>query len=242
MLFIHGILESPDQFSSLIRTLGETCTIRCLLLPGHGGTARDFAHCSMEQWRGAVRQAAEELRGKYPSLYLAGHSMGALLALEETAGDPRGIAGLFLMAAPLFMKLTPSGARNGLCAAFCRTRPKNPLAAAARDACSVRDFTLSACAGFIPRYLELFAAGRRCRPLAERLSVPMLVFQSGQDEFVRRRSAQPFRRNPRATVRVLRDSRHYFYPPEDREELGQALLRFTGGQLPNDYLGESTTP
>ena len=234
-------MESPDQFSGLIRALDKKFTIRSLLLPGHGGTARDFAHSSMEQWRGAIREAAEELRRKHSALYLAGHSMGALLVMEEAAANPQGIKGLFLMAVPLYTKLSPSGAWNGLSAAFCRVRPADPLAAAARDACSIRDFTLSACAGFIPRYLELFSAGRRCRPLAENLSVPMLVFQSGRDEFVCRRSALPFRRNPNASVRVLGDSCHYFYPSRDQEELTRALLRFTGEQPPNNHTGESTT-
>ena len=51
VIFIHGFLGSPHQFISLadfVYHMGYACA--ALLLPGHGGTAKDFAHSSQQQW------------------------------------------------------------------------------------------------------------------------------------------------------------------------------------------------
>ena len=62
VLMVHGILGTPDHFEPFLPLIPEDVTVRNLLLPGHGGTVRDFGRSSMDAWRGYVHAALQELR------------------------------------------------------------------------------------------------------------------------------------------------------------------------------------
>ena len=47
ILFIHGIIGTPDQFNDLIPFVRKDISIYNILLDGHGKGVRDFASTSM---------------------------------------------------------------------------------------------------------------------------------------------------------------------------------------------------
>ena len=47
ILFVHGIVGTPDQFSALLPLVPQEWSCVNLLLPGHGGSVSDFSHTSM---------------------------------------------------------------------------------------------------------------------------------------------------------------------------------------------------
>ena len=103
VLFLHGIVGTPDHFLPLLPLLPEDCACLSLLLAGHGGSAQDFAKASMAQWEDQVDSALSDLRARYENVVIVGHSMGCLLAIRAALADPCGLRALFLLAPPLFI-------------------------------------------------------------------------------------------------------------------------------------------
>ena len=57
VLFIHGIVGTPNHFTdliSLVELVPEDWSVCNLLLDGHGGNADDFAATSMKKWKNQV--------------------------------------------------------------------------------------------------------------------------------------------------------------------------------------------
>lgn len=66
VLFIHGIVGTPQHFAPLIPLVPEGWSLYNLLLDGHGGSVEAFSHTSMKKWRAQVSAAVEELAGWLP--------------------------------------------------------------------------------------------------------------------------------------------------------------------------------
>ena len=91
VLLIHGICGTPNHFVGgipLIEWIPLDWSIYNLLLPGHGGTVEDFAKSSLKQWRCSARRAFCSLANTHEQVYIVGHSMGTLFALELAADHP----------------------------------------------------------------------------------------------------------------------------------------------------------
>lgn len=223
VLCVHGILGTPRHFDMLLDLIPEEYAVRCIVLPGHGGEARDFSQSSLCLWEQKVRDSVDELRGKYKRLYLVGHSLGTLLLLDELRRSAEGIAGAFLMAVPLTPFVAPSAVRHSLPTAFgMKAKPGSELSHAWRCAYSVRpNMNLFRYATFLPRFIDLFRKIARVRRGFASLpeGVPIMAVQSYYDELVSRGSIRFLRRFPRIDTRVLSSSRHFYYPNGDLELL-----------------------
>ena len=83
VLFIHGILGTPEHFRDFIPLVPASWSIFNILLDGHGKTAKDFSHSSMEQWKSQVSRIMHHLSEQYDHVLIVAHSMGTLFALSE---------------------------------------------------------------------------------------------------------------------------------------------------------------
>lgn len=215
ILFIHGILGTPEHFRPFLSLVPENWTVRNLLLAGHGGGVREFSRASMKEWKTQVSDALCELRQTHERIVIAAHSMGTLFAIQQEINADA----LFLLNVPLRLRLRRRMLTN-LWRVYRGRIPGNDVwAQAARDACGVaHDANLLCYLGWVPRYLELFREIRRTRRLL--VSVPAHVWLSRLDEMVSVRSAALLEKNPAVQVHILEHSGHYYYAPEDL-----ALLR-----------------
>ena len=118
ILFIHGIVGTPDQFFPLIPLVPDTWSCVNLLLPGHGGSVCDFSRSSMAAWRRCVSGEIAALAACHKRILLVGHSMGTLFCIDEALRRPEQIAGLFLLASPLRIGMKPSATIQSLQVAF----------------------------------------------------------------------------------------------------------------------------
>ena len=82
VLLLHGWTGWTGRLAYLGERLTETgFTVRIPRLPGHGSNLQDFRDCT---WRDWLRRAVDEfidLRDRAETVYVAGASMGALLAI-----------------------------------------------------------------------------------------------------------------------------------------------------------------
>lgn len=101
-LLLHGFTGSPWD----VRPLGEALAARGLRavaprLPGHGTTPQALLHVTWRDWQAAAEHALDSLRGHHRSIFVAGLSMGSLLALGLAARHPDTVRALALVAPAL---------------------------------------------------------------------------------------------------------------------------------------------
>lgn len=83
ILLIHGLTGTPNEMRGIARTFHQTgYTVSGVQLAGHCGSVEDLVQTRWEDWYASVCKAADELKKHVNQLYIAGLSMGALLALK----------------------------------------------------------------------------------------------------------------------------------------------------------------
>jgi len=95
VLLIHGLTGTPTEMRILGKGLNRAgFTVVGVRLAGHCGTEEDLLATTWEDWYASVEAAAEELRGRVDRVFVAGLSMGALLALRLAAVRPDWVDGV----------------------------------------------------------------------------------------------------------------------------------------------------
>ncbi|MEN6626071.1 MAG: alpha/beta fold hydrolase [Candidatus Sumerlaeia bacterium] len=80
VLFLHGFVGSRRDFADVgERLAAQGYHVRMARLPGHGTTPRDFAAQTPDTMLAGARAELDALRKDYPSVYVAGFSMGGAL-------------------------------------------------------------------------------------------------------------------------------------------------------------------
>jgi len=95
VILIHGLTGTPAEVRFLAWFLNtHGYTVSCPRLANHGQPLRILKKTPWEDFYGSVRQAYGELRAGHDEIFVAGLSMGALLALLLAEEYPSGIAGV----------------------------------------------------------------------------------------------------------------------------------------------------
>lgn len=225
VLFIHGICGTPNHFVGAVPMLDwvpADWSVHALLLPGHGGSVADFANSAMEKWRCAARRAFCKLAKGHERVYIVGHSMGTLFALELAVDFPGKIPALFLLGVPMRPHLAPAAVNSALRLALGKLRPGYPETAIAEACGTTPTWMLWKYIPWVPRFIELFAQIARTEKKLSRLAVPAVAFQSRHDELVNGLSAGVLKKYP-VDVRTLEGSSHFYYGEEDKEILYKAF-------------------
>jgi len=227
IVFIHGFMGSPRQFDKLAQNAqrhGHSAA--SLLLPGHGGAVRDFSSGTMERWQSHVCAEIDRLSQRYNRIYLVGHSMGGLLAVNAAVEYPGQVYGMLLIACPF--KLRTVSARS----LSVRLRQvfyskSHPMKSAYLDSCG------------IPLHISLIRHSAKPAAQLRRLifstkanlsnvNVPVAAVYSAADEVVSIVSLETLRSGlGQASLDeiILSDSLHAYYPEHERVVIENALLR-----------------
>lgn len=119
VLLLHGFSGSPASMRPLGESLaGHGLTVACPLLAGHGGSAADLGRATQDEWVAGATDALDELAAACRTLFVAGLSMGAAMALHLAASRPERLAGAVainpylrdrrILLAPLLRLFVPS--------------------------------------------------------------------------------------------------------------------------------------
>lgn len=219
ILFIHGIVGTPNHFNEFVSLVPQSISVYNLLLDGHGKEVKDFSKTSMKKWEAQVASVVEELSLTHEKIYIFAHSLGTLLAIDQAIKSKK-VFKLFLLAVPLRLSLKPKMASNSLKVYFDKISSDDYEALAAKKCYGIKkDKNPFHYIGWIPRFLELFAKIRKTRQVVNLLNTNCLVFQSKNDEMVSRSSKKYFENKPNVLVKELKKSGHYYYDKEDFEFL-----------------------
>ena len=232
LLFIHGLIGTPNHFDILWDRVPEDMTVYKLLLDGHGKAPLDFGRTSIRVWERQVREAVDELAQTHENILLVGHSMGTLFAMTESLRCEK-IKGLFLIAIPI----TPwPGVRmitNGFKMYFNLVRPEDIYTNAAVRCYGIGDDKNPFHYYRWPqRYFDLFGKVAETRKLLHRVTVNCTAYQSAQDEMVSRRSIPYLRKHAAFPVQVLEKSGHCYYDPQELTYLKDEFSNFIKENAP----------
>lgn len=220
VMFIHGIAGTPNHFRDLIplvELVPEAWSVYNVLLPGHGGSVKDFARSSRRLWKSYVREVFEELANNHERVILVGHSMGTLFSIQLALEFPDKIPLLFLLAVPMRPYVALPAVSNSLRLALGKLRPDKPMEAAIGTACGCTPtWRLWKYLGWIPRFIDLFLEIHHTEKVMGALKVPAIVFQSRRDELVMGSSVRVLMQKGIENVRILPNSGHFYYHSEDR--------------------------
>ena len=215
ILFIHGIVGTPNHFKAFIPLVPEGISVYNILLDGHGKGVKDFAKTSIKKWEDQISIAVNELAQNHNEIYIVAHSLGCLLAIEQAVKNPK-ITKLFLLAVPLKLFLKPKMFINSLSMYFNKVNPKNEELMAAKACYGINDDKNPLhYIGWIPRFLELFSKIRKTRKITGSVNIPCIACQSLMDEMVSKSTRTILERNPVFTVVELKKSGHYYYEKDD---------------------------
>ncbi|MDR2012069.1 MAG: alpha/beta fold hydrolase [Rhodanobacter sp.] len=103
VLLIHGLTGTPTEMRFVGSGLHRAgFTVLGMQLTGHCGDKADLLASGWHDWYASVVEAADRLRGQVDRLFVAGLSMGAVLALKLAIDRPRDVDGLGLYGTTLF--------------------------------------------------------------------------------------------------------------------------------------------
>jgi len=229
VIFIHGFMGSPGQFAGYAKIVHQHgLSAAALLLPGHGGSAKDFGTGTFELWQGHVNSEIERFFQSYSDIWLVGHSMGGLLSINAAVKYSKHVRGIFVIACPFRLTtLSLHSLKIRLIQIF--AGKKNPIKATYLGRAGVP---------VSPRLIWNTASPAkelrmRLMPAAinnlANVRIPVLAVYSTSDELTSIRSLETLKSGLSGTQFeqiVLTDSLHGYYPEHERVIIEKALLKF----------------
>jgi carboxylesterase len=241
VLLIHGLTGTPAEMRFVGNGLNRAgFTVLGVQLAGHCGDEADLLATGWRDWYASVVQAAERLRDDVDHLFVAGLSMGAVLALKLAIDRPRDVDGIGLYgttffhdgwATPLigrFASLLPLGMKLGLFRD--RISMENPPYGIKDERIRNRivsamlsgDSEAGGLAGFPwPSLAEFQRISLHVRNRIGRVRAPCIVVHSSDDDIASLKNVRIVQRGVRAPVEtvLLDDSYHMVTVDRQRGEL-----------------------
>lgn len=227
ILLVHGYTGAPAEMCMLGEYLRERggYTVLGVRLAGHCETVDALEQTTWPDWYKAVEEGVEELRKQCSHIYIAGQSMGGLLAIKAAAELP--VEKLALLATPVFLFDWRIPFVKVL-------RYFIPRLRTGQQSYNVPEEYMQGYAEMptkpVPSLLELI---RLCKTVyLERITVPVLIVQGKADHTVKPQSAtyiyRQLKRVPDHYKEIfwLPDARHVVTLDDARETVYDTCLEF----------------
>ncbi|WP_353224554.1 alpha/beta hydrolase [Salinisphaera hydrothermalis] len=248
VLLIHGLTGTPQEMRILGKGLNNRgFTTRGVQLAGHCGSVDDLLATGWTDWYRSVETAAREMRGSVEHLFVAGLSMGALLALRLAEEHPDWVDGVGVLGATfrydgwslpalnrlsfllpmlkrlgigrdrMFMEQPPYGLRD------------ENLRRKISEAMASGDSTAAGLPGNPWHSLaELYLMSRRVRRDLRRVVAPCLIAHATEDDIASSRNAELVARRVSGPTEMLwlDDSYHMITIDRERRRLIEGVADF----------------
>jgi carboxylesterase len=103
VLLIHGLTGTPAEMRPIAKRLAKQgFSVMCPALAGHCREIGDLRKSKWQDWYASMEQAFDALKAQHRHVFVAGLSIGALLAIKIAAEKGEQVAGLGLMSSTFF--------------------------------------------------------------------------------------------------------------------------------------------
>jgi carboxylesterase len=103
VLLIHGLTGTPAEMRAIGKRLANRgFSVMCPQLAGHCGDVAELKRSTWRDWYGSIERAFEALKQAHGRVYVAGLSMGALIALKLAEEKGSRVDGLGLLSTTFF--------------------------------------------------------------------------------------------------------------------------------------------
>ena len=225
VLLIHGYAGYPGEMVRPARDLYERgFDVYAPRLPGCGTTGEDFGRSTGKDWLGLVLNAARDLRARYKTLYVLGHSLGTalvILASQSVRFDR------IVLAAPAVAEKAPS-IMIRIASVFKKKMPKpwqsDPSYvlyyedAPADDAYLGKEYWSW---NYTRQSYELLRLMYEAGKAAKSLAVPTLIIVGGEDLVVGPEPANILDRTIPAEHKTIKISECTHFPFYDKDKDGE---------------------
>lgn len=248
VLLVHGLTGTPLEMRLLAKGLNNAgFTVHGMQLAGHCGSVEDLLATGWRDWAASVAAAADRLREDVDHLFVAGLSMGALLALKLAIDRPAQVDGLGLYGTTFFHDgwatpaigrlafllplVTPLGIGRhrvfaeaepyGIKDERIRQRVVGAMLAGASEEAGLAGFPWPALAQFQ-------SLSTRVRGRLGRVRAPCFVAHSAHDDIASLRNVRLIERGVRGPVKtlLLHDSYHLVTIDRERSKVIDGTIAF----------------
>lgn len=241
VLLIHGLTGTPNEMRYVAKGLGrEGFKTDCVRLAGHCGTEEDLLKTGWRDWLASVEEAAEALRKEVDHLFVAGLSMGSVLAIKYAIEHPEKVSGLGLYGTTFFYdgwSIPPVGRLSfllpifdrlgiGQKKAFIETFPYGLKNERLRKSVSEKmlsgDSESAGLAGNPwPSLAEFYRLSHDVQRNLHRVKAPSIVMHAREDDVASLKNAQLIERKIDAPVEtvVLTDSYHMITVDQEKAQV-----------------------
>lgn len=226
ILFIHGFTASPSEVYPVAQIVHENsgATVSSILLPGHGSHPRFLNRTTWQDWYQAVEDEARYLIDNYDKVYIAGLSLGGLLALYLGINLPE-IKGVTAINAPIKLRYPII---RGLALGLQWVKPYFPKSEATQADLRKKGRFAYDCTP-VKAFLSMMNFRDIVLNNLDKLTVPLLIIQSLADETVDPAGVRVIvdkGKNSLVELVELEDSRHVATMGEDREKIAGLIIDF----------------
>jgi carboxylesterase len=181
VLLLHGFTATTVEMQPFAKLLhAQGFSVSAPLLPGHGTQVTDLNRVGWQDWVTAAEDCLRDLQAQCSQVWIAGESMGGLLAVYLAARHPK-IHGLLLYAPAVRIRkiwIAP------FLAPFVSIRPKTYVDTAFEER-EPEKFPWQGYTAIPMRGLaQLAQLQRTVWKVAPKVQVPVLIFQGGRDQTV----------------------------------------------------------
>jgi carboxylesterase len=226
VVFIHGFMGSPRQFDRLADVVySKGYSAMSLLLPGHGGSLKEFSNATSAEWTDYVNAEIGLISKAYDRIFIVGHSMGCLLAINAYLKYSEYVHGLFLIYCPFKLDyLSHYAIKARLRQMFYKKTSK--IKSAYRTGCSV-PLMPSIIWRSIKPAAELKKLTSSTIDTLHNIFVPITAIYSSSDEVVSTDSLDVLNSGAKnSTVKsiMLADSLHAYFTENEQTVIENALI------------------
>ncbi len=103
VLLVHGLTGTPAEMKHFGRVLSrKNLTVACPELAGHCASIQALQATHWQDWYTSIERAFDALKQEYEQVFIAGLSMGALIALLVASKRKTEVAGIILLSTTFF--------------------------------------------------------------------------------------------------------------------------------------------
>lgn len=227
VLLVHGIFASPIQFNDTADILHNAgFSIKSILLPGHGADVHSFSSATIEQWKSAVNNAILELSKEHSKIVLVGHSLGALLILDQSINHE--VAGIVLLSPPIKAKVSLATIKMSLHILFADSSNDSDWLKAYRNIYSMDKCKLHQLVKCVPPMLHILKLSKQVQKKLKEYITPTLIIHSSLDETARVKSVSVLENSLPNVVDtlILKQSRHCYIDSSEVQIYNDKILQF----------------